>query len=202
MADEATVKFKKPFPHTVIDNFISPSLVEQVNRDWPQEWLKEDGKGQRKWSTRDLPASARTIVDAIDVRGVEEATGIRELFIDRELFGGGLHCIPRGGFLKMHVDFNQHPKGWHRRVNMLVYLNEHWQDDWGGHLELGLRKTKKIAPLGGRCVIFETNDQTWHGHPEPLNCPGEVQRRSLALYFYTKQPPALAAHTTIYKKAA
>ena len=60
----------------------------------------------------------------------------------------------------------------------------------------------RIAPLGGRCVIFETNDKTWHGHPEPLNCPKDVQRRSLALYFYTKEAPKGEAHTTIYRKSA
>ena len=63
---------------------------------------------------------------------VEDAVGITGLFLDDERFGAGLHCIPRGGFLKMHVDFNKHPKGWHRRANVLIYLNENWQEDWGG----------------------------------------------------------------------
>jgi hypothetical protein len=202
VAAEATVKFNKPFQHTVIDNFIDSATVAQINREWPREWFKEDGKGQRKWSTTQLPPAARAVVAAIDVAMVERATGISGLFVDHELFGGGLHCIPRGGFLNMHVDFNQHPKGWHRRVNLLVYLNQEWRDEWGGHLQLGLKKSKRIAPLGGRCVIFETNDRTWHGHPLPLECPDDVQRRSLALYYYTREPPALAAHTTIYKKAA
>jgi hypothetical protein len=202
MVGGSTVKFERPFPHTIMDGFLSPETVAQINAEWPSEWLKEDGKANKKWSTTNLPPAAREIAQSIDVAMVEQATGISGLFQDRKLFGGGLHCIPHGGFLKMHVDFNRHPKGWHRRVNLLIYLNQEWRDEWGGHLELGLRNRKKIAPIGGRCVIFETNDQTWHGHPQPLECPEDVQRRSLALYFYTKEPPREPAHTTIYNKAA
>jgi Rps23 Pro-64 3,4-dihydroxylase Tpa1-like proline 4-hydroxylase len=88
-------------------------------------------------------------------------------------------------------------------VNVLIYLNERWENSWGGHLQLGIDdNAKNIAPIGGRCVIFETNEQSWHGHPDPLACPEDIQRRSLALYFYTKEPPSGEAHTTIYRKAA
>lgn len=196
------MKFDQPFPHTIIDDFIDAETVARINAEWPEEWLKEDGKANRKWSTTQLPSTAAEVAKSIDIRMVEEATGIAKLRPDPKLFGGGLHCIPRGGFLKMHVDFNRHPNGWYRRVNLLIYLNQTWRDEWGGHLELGLENRKKIAPIGGRCVIFETNDRTWHGHPDPLDCPEDVQRRSLALYYYTKRGPIAAPHTTIYRKAA
>lgn len=191
----------KPFRHTVIDNFLTHEELVQINEEWPTEnWLKEDGKANRKWSMTKLTAASSRVADAIDTRLVECATRIEGLFRDPEMFGAGLHCIPRGGFLKMHVDFNRHPKGWHRRVNLLIYLNQEWRDQWGGHLQLGLGDDKKlIAPIGGRCVIFETNDTSWHGHPEPLACPDGVQRRSLALYYYTREEPQGEAHTTIYE---
>lgn len=200
MADRATAI--TPFPHAIIDNFIDAETVARINAEWPKNWAKESGRAQKKWSTNRLPLSAKRVVRDFPTSLVEEVTGISGLFQDRELFGAGLHCIPRGGFLKMHVDFNRHPKGWHRRVNVLIYLNQEWRDEWGGHLELGLEDRVSIAPLGGRCVIFETNDNTWHGHPEPLQCPENVQRRSMALYFYTKEPPSEPAHTTIYRKSA
>lgn len=193
------MKFTDPFPHTVIDGFLSPEEVAQINAEWPEDWHKEAGKGQQKWSREGLPPAALAVAQSIDVRLVEMLTGITGLFADPDLHGAGLHCIPRNGFLKMHVDFNTHPKGWHRRVNVLIYLNEMWQDKWGGHLQLGLKPAKKIAPIGGRCVIFETNDQSWHGHPKPLACPPDIQRRSLALYYYTADPVA-EPHTTIYRK--
>jgi hypothetical protein len=196
-------RFESPFPHAVIDGFLTHGQIEALNAEWPEQWTKEEGKFNRKWSTSRLPPEADRISRSIDIGKVEEVTGISGLFADPELFGAGLHCIPRGGFLKMHVDFNQHPKGWHRRVNVLIYLNERWSDAWNGHLQLGFGEgSKRIAPIGGRCVIFETNDQSWHGHPELLACPEDVQRRSLALYFYTRDPPAAEAHSTIYRKKA
>lgn len=197
------MRFEDPFPHSVIDNFIDAETVERINAEWPDEgWTKEDGKANRKWSSSDLPPTAAAVAAGIDLTAIERATGISGLFADPKLFGAGLHCIPRGGFLKMHVDFNRHPEGWHRRVNLLIYLNREWRDEWGGHLELGLKHRKRIAPIGGRCVIFETNDKSWHGHPTPLACPEGVQRRSLALYYYTDRLPKRLAHTTIYSRAA
>ena len=198
------MRFTEPFPHTVIDGYLSAETVARINHEWPYrgKWDKEDGKGSKKWSRPKLSKTAREVAESIDLCFIEEQTGFRGLFPDPELFGAGLHCIPSGGFLKMHVDFNQHPKGWHRRVNVLIYLNEVWRDEWGGHLQLGLESPKLIAPIGGRCVIFETNDESWHGHPAPLMCPPNIQRRSLALYYYTQDPPSEPAHTTIYKKAA
>jgi hypothetical protein len=191
----------KPFPHVVQDDFLDRNTVERINKEWPADWHKESGRHNKKWSGATLPDSARYVIDALSTPKACEAigsiVGIKGLIPDPNLFGGGLHCIPPGGFLKMHVDFNRHPNGWHRRVNLLVYLNLRWQDEWGGHLELGARE-KKIAPIGGRLVIFETNDNTWHGHPDPLTCPEDIQRRSLALYYYTPDAPKEQAHTTIY----
>lgn len=193
-------KFNDPFPHVVIDNFLSTEVVAKINRQWPKKWEKKTGKTSIKWNTQDLPPAAQKVVDSISIPMIEEATGINGLFADPDLFGAGLHCIPRDGYLKLHTDFNVHPKGWHRRVNVLIYLNPEWKDEWRGHLQLGIELEKLIAPIGGRCVIFETNDISWHGHPEPLQCPPDIQRRSLALYYYTKPLPNEKPHTTIYHK--
>lgn len=184
----------------MINGFIGPSVVQAVNDQWPARWLKEDGSFNRKWSTADLPAAAEWIRQAVTPALVSEITGIKGLMADPDLFGAGLHCIPPGGFLNMHVDFNRHPNGWHRRVNVLIYLNQDWRDEWGGALRLGLKPFVEYLPIAGRCVIFETTDDSWHGHPEPITCPKDVQRRSMALYFYTPEPPPGEAHSTIYKK--
>jgi len=195
------VIFDKPFTHAVIDGYLSPDELRAINAEWPHDWRKEAGKNNRKWSREKLTPAAQAIADSVDTSYIETLTGIEGLFPDPELFGSGLHCIPQGGFLNMHVDFNRHPKGWHRRVNVLIYLNERWEESWGGHLQLGMGAgAKHIAPIGGRAVIFETNDASWHGHPQPLACPADIQRRSMALYYYTAEPPQGEAHTTIYRK--
>lgn len=193
-------RFDLPIPHTVIDGFIDVETVRKINAEWPDDWQVENGSFQVKWNTTTLTNTAKDVVDSIDVGLIERLTGVDGLFLDPELFGAGLHCIPHGGFLNMHVDFNQHPEGWHRRANCLIYLNEVWDDSWGGHLILGENREKAIAPIGGRCVIFETTEDSWHGHPEPLSCPKHMQRRSLAMYFYTKNPPKAEPHSTVYKK--
>jgi hypothetical protein len=44
---------------------------------------------------------------------------------------------------------------------------------------------KKFLPVFNRMVIFNTTDLSYHGHPDPLNCPEDRSRRSLALFYYT-----------------
>lgn len=193
---------KKPFQHWVGDGFLKPETVRAINEEWPQEWQrKEDGKGTKKWSTRALPPAAAAVVASIDVDALARLVGIPGLLADPELGGGGLHCIPQDGFLKMHRDYNAHPQhGWHRRLNLLIYLNETWRTEWGGALQLGVKKPVLIDPVAGRCVIFPMLRNSWHGHPVRLTCPADVQRRSLALYFYTPEPPPEPVHTTLYRK--
>ena len=108
-------------------------------------------------------------------------TGNRGLIPDPYFGGGGLHQIESGGFLKIHTDFNVHPKlKLDRRVNMLVYLNHDWRDEWGGHLELWnaamTERRQKIAPLFNRTVVFSTTDSSFHGHPHPLATPSGITR--------------------------
>ena len=127
---------------------------------------------------------------------------------DPNLFGGGLHQSIRGAFLNVHVDYNFHPDTrHHRRLNVLVYMNKDWKDEYEGHLELwdlsDGRKTllAKVAPLFNRCVIFETNEISFHGHPKPLNAPEGVNRKSIATYYYTATRPEheiAGEHNTVY----
>jgi hypothetical protein len=127
------------------------------------------------------------------VQFLKALTGMDRLFVDQSLHGGGLHQSKRGGFLNIHADFTVHPyhRDWVRRVNVLVYLNKDWRDDYRGHLEfwdrdMG-RRHQWIAPIFNRCVIFQTDTHSYHGHPEPLMCPDGVTRKSLALYYFTKE---------------
>jgi len=120
---------------------------------------------------------------------IEKVFGIDGLIPDPSFRGGGLHQIMPGGKLDVHIDFNRHPKlKLHRRINAILYLNKHWQKEWGGHLELWdseMKKcVKKVAPLFNRMVIFETTDFSYHGHPEPLNFPPGESRKSMAWYFF------------------
>ncbi|MDQ1403522.1 MAG: hypothetical protein QOG03_1838, partial [Actinomycetota bacterium] len=47
-----------------------------------------------------------------------------------------------------------------------------------------------ILPLFNRCVIFSTTSDANHGHPDPLQCPPDRTRKSMALYYYSNGRPA------------
>ena len=138
------------------------------------------------------------------VNFLEQLTGISGLIPDPHFFGGGMHTIEAGGYLRVHADFNHYPRlDLERRINALLYLNRDWQDEWGGHLELWrtvAARELSIAPIFNRLVIFSITDTAYHGHPNPLETPPGVARRSLALYYYSVDRPTderTEAHSTL-----
>jgi len=215
-----------PFPHIALDEFLTPELVRQLVEKFPA--LKEK-PGQTpeaaKTETGQLPQpnklwlSNQVGVDPLIrqlywelnsapfLAFLEKLTGIENLLPDPHLAGGGVHQTLRDGLLMIHADFNKHPHfNLDRRLNILLYLNPGWQDDWGGHLELWARDMsrceKRIAPIGGRCVIFSTTRDSFHGHPHPLTCPESESRKSIALYYYTNgRPPGEddSPHKTLWQ---
>jgi len=131
---------------------------------------------------------------------LSKLTGIENLLPD--LIGGGMHLIPQGGHLGIHADFNRHV-GHYRRINVLLFLNSKWDAAWGGDLELWDGEkgpARKIVPAANRLAIFTTSDHSFHGHPYPLKCPPDRARKSLAMYFFTKEEPewASADHSTLF----
>lgn len=125
------------------------------------------------------------------VNMLSRMTGLPGLIPDPSLEGGGLHQSGRGGFLNVHTDFSNHHyhKHWRRRVNLILYLNDSWRDEWGGAIEFwetSMRRCMaRYAPQLNHAVIFTTDERSLHGFPEPLRCPENVSRKSLALYYYT-----------------
>jgi hypothetical protein len=138
---------------------------------------------------------------------LEELTGITGLVADPHLIGGGLHELGPGGFLRVHADFNIHSHlKLDRRLNVLLYLNEDWDESWGGELELWdadmQRRAEPIAPVIARAVIFNVTDRSFHGNPNVVSCPPDRARRSMAFYYYTNGRPQderAPAHSTLYQ---
>ena len=125
---------------------------------------------------------------------LEALTGIGPLIVDPTLFGAGLHQILRNGSLQIHADFNSHRQlRLERRVNVFLFLNHDWDDAWGGELELWNRPMTqceaRIAPVRNRLVVFSSTDYSYHGHADPLACPPHRSRRSIAMYYYTRDRP-------------
>lgn len=207
-----------PFPHIVIDNFLPEPLLESILQEFPKvgsiEWQKFSNKAEKKLASRaelQMGDTTRFLLyqlnSSVFINFLENLTGINGLIPDPHFEGGGLHQIERGGYLKMHVDFNLHGKlKLDRRLNLLIYLNKNWQEEYGGHLQLWdeemTRCEKKILPIFNRCVVFSTTDSSYHGHPDPLTCPEGETRKSLALYYYTNGRPEAKAeegHSTLFQ---
>jgi Rps23 Pro-64 3,4-dihydroxylase Tpa1-like proline 4-hydroxylase len=176
-------------------------------------WHRSDGTFERKWSSEDarlFGPFTTALIGQLNagpfVTFLEQLTGISGLLSDPHLRGGGLHEIRQGGLLGVHADFNVHPRlKVHRRLNLLIYLNKDWQEEWGGALELwdrtGQRCVKTIPPTFNRAVLFDTSNFSYHGHPHPLACPPERSRKSVALYYYSADCPTeedRSAHGTIF----
>ncbi|WP_040260891.1 2OG-Fe(II) oxygenase [Pseudomonas massiliensis] len=191
-----------PFPHIVLDNFLHEDLIASLCAHFPvepthNEMLYERGyKGQskRQISPLECDAHLKAVFNAFNsapmLLFLESLTGIQGLIPDPYFTGGGLHETKSGGFLGVHSDFRLNKKlKIERRINIIIYLNQDWREEYGGNLELWSpdMKTclKKILPIYNRCVIFNTDKDSNHGHPEPLTTPEHVTRRSIALYYYT-----------------
>ncbi len=206
----------EPFPHIVLDNFLNPETAEKAAAEFPpigsEEWIHYVHLNERKFGNTNLRSftpTLRVIVEELNsprfIGFLSELSGIEGLFADKSLEGGGLHQSPRGGFLNIHADFNVHPhhRDWRRRMNTLIYLNKDWKNSYGGHLEIwdkGMKKcVHKVSPILNRCVIFNTNEDAYHGHPEPMTCPEDVTRKSIALYYFSKEERAPKVQSTEYK---
>jgi Rps23 Pro-64 3,4-dihydroxylase Tpa1-like proline 4-hydroxylase len=197
----------EPFPHIVIDDFLDPEILQRVLADFPPSENKEYfNRGQERLKFQYQPHEVssgliRNLFAELNSQAflgfLEEMTGIRGLVSDPYFEGGGLHETKKGGHLGVHADFNVHERlKLERRLNLLIYLNEDWEDDFGGQLELWNKDMSECAvrvkPVFGRAVIFNTALDSFHGHPEPLSCPPERSRRSIATYYYSAAEQGIA----------
>ncbi len=194
----------KPYPHVILDHLLHSDAAEQLLADFSaaseNEWdhYKVANTNKLQFNNPDhFGAATKAIIGELNsakfINLLKAITDIDNLMPDHNLEGGGLHQIERGGHLNIHADFTVHPhhRNWQRRLNLIVYLNKNWADEYGGQLQLWDKEVKNcvasIAPHFNRAVVFRTDADSFHGHPEPLRCPPKVSRKSLALYFYTKE---------------
>ena len=205
-----------PFPHIAIDDFLDEAMLRSCLETFPDQDKQDSGSYKRSqenlkksFNPDEIHSPSRKLFYALNsgpfLQFLEKLTGIEGLIPDPYFIGGGFHMTANGGHLDVHADFNYHQGlGLERRINMLVYLNDDWQEDYGGCLELWDLDMKecqvRIAPLFNRCVIFNTTSTSWHGHPVPVANPRGEPRRSIAFYYYTATwSEARKAHTTHFK---
>lgn len=185
--------FDEKMLSVVLDEFADMSSVNALNYQNKRE-VKLQGNGEEFFG--DLTKRLMHFLNSeVFLEFIQTLTGIKEPLIgDPYYIGGGQHEIKNGGFLKIHADFNKHKTlGLDRRVNVLVYLNKDWKDEYGGCLELWDQEMKqcvtKIKPKFNTVAIFSTTDFSFHGLPDPVTIPDSMSRKSLALYYYSNGRP-------------
>lgn len=206
----------EPYPHIHLDNFFEEDSAEKMLEVFPK--IKDDGwihyvhVNEKKHGLNKLeliPPYIREVIVELNspdfIEFLQKLTGIDNLLPDETFEGGGIHQSERGGYLNVHADFTVHPhkRNWRRRVNVLVYLNKDWKPEYGGDLELWDRKmtkcVQKIAPIFNRIAVFNTDEDSYHGLPDPIMCPEEDSRKSIALYYFTEEENIPKKRSTNYR---
>ncbi len=198
-------KNAEPFPHAVVNNFFKTRDLKDCalaiennlnNLKWKEQLRVTDHQINKRWieDIADMPREVQKILWQLHsvefLNFLKDLTGIKGIIDDPSNIGGGIHCTSRGGKLNVHQDFDYNPEtSLCRQINVLVFLNENWMPEWKGDLELWNKNLKQkevsIKPDFNTMVIFNTANNALHGCPEPLNCPPERHRISLATYYYT-----------------
>lgn len=200
-----------PFPHVVIDNFFNEDKLNDIlyhinnlkdenssmifkNNEYEfNKYTFENNYGEY------LKKIFKELNSIEFITFLENLSGIKELIKeDITLLGAGIHRIKNQGHLQLHTDFNSYFNNnlkLDRRINLLIYMNPFWRDEYNGHLylcnkemlasETNLKNSKIISPILNRCVIFNTTSDSIHGHPFKLLVPEHIYRQSIAVYYYT-----------------
>ena len=192
-----------PFDHCVVDNFFDLDVAKELESEFPDFhsdiWHGYDNPLEVKRLSNNWNLFPETTYKIFNYLNSDEVVSILsdglkgiKLFQDNGLNGGGWHIHTKGGKLNTHLDYSLHPKlKLQRKLNIIVYLNSNWQNDWGGHLGLWGNENdqkpgdlvKSIEPIFNRAVIFDTTQNSWHGLPIPLTCPDGESRKSIAVYY-------------------
>jgi hypothetical protein len=205
----------KPFRHIVLDSFLDEEILELCLREFPdlsarkKSYARSQENLKFEFNPESLSPPLRSLFHSFNSRPfvefLENLTAINGLIPDPYFFGGGLHEVAQGGYLNIHADFNHHERmGLERRLNVLMYLNQEWKEEYGGCFEIWDQQMRsccrRVLPLFNRCVIFSTSSTSFHGNPQPVNHPAGTSRRSIALYYYTATwDGTRRSHTTQFK---
>lgn len=195
-----------PYYHHVIDDFFDKNRAIKISKEFPDydsiDWLFYNNPLENKKACNNWFVFGSETYKALSdlnspefIQKLQDITGIKKLYPDIGLHGGGLHIHGRGGKLNVHLDYSIHPKlKLQRKLNLIIYLTEGWESEWGGGLELWSHDTEKNKPkkkevtinnIFNRAILFDTTQNSWHGFPEPLTCPEGIYRKSLAVYYLT-----------------
>ena len=205
-----------PFQHLVIDNLLIEESANKIlnnnfklNKHWINYSFINNYKKSGLVDTKYMDETCNELLEELAskefMNQLSKITGINNILFDPGLDGGGLHQTFNGGSLNVHTDFLAHKfkKKWKRVINLIIFLNKNWHDEYNGQLELWDEKVKNkikaVSPIFNRCIIFKTDKKSFHGHPIKLNVPQDISRKSLSVYYYIEENKNLSLYPTLYK---
>lgn len=209
----------EPFPHCVVDGvFNGIDLMIMINA-WPKKHQQHTTNGYENnkggtFSESEMNGYISHFIKANFfsqqfLTWLETITGITGLVCDPYKFA--LHETYSGGSLKPHLDYTINKRtGLQLRVNVILYLNEDWKEEYGGDLQLYevnrmyggylSRPAVSIQPLFNRMVVFTMDQEAWHSCA-PVTCPDGVTRRSIALNYFSIPLAGVKHQETTFKKS-
>jgi hypothetical protein len=197
-------KNAQPYSYVIIDNFFDNQTIDMINKEFPlphETMMKHDWKYyhnpiEHKYTLNkfeDLPIIKKVfdkLNDDETINYLKKITDIHNLENDPHLHGAGIHAYPNKGKLDIHLDYNIHPIiKKERRINLIIYLNENWKNEYGGFLELydiNRENPIQINPSFNSALLFKTNDFSYHGLPNKINCDDNNYRKSIANYYVSE----------------
>lgn len=162
----------------------SSTFDDLASRGWTfvDSWLKpQDCQQLKSWATKQMskfqPAAiasgAQPLVRSDKTLWLEgqESTLIRQIFselkelksmLNQELslpintWECHLAYYPPGSFYQAHIDQPEKSQTGHRLISFVLYLNSSWQAEDGGHLIIHDPNPRRIEPIEGRLVLFNS----------------------------------------------
>lgn len=189
----------EPFEHIIINNFLKEEIANKISSEYPNnldDYHKYNNPLEIKYAFDDIQNMSNNIqnvfyslcTDKI-INALKIVTNNDKIEYDTTCHGGGLHIHPNNGRLHMHLDYEKHPllENKQRYLNIILYLSKEWKEEWGGHTELWNEnmtecKVKSLVKFN-TALLFKTTEKSWHGMPEPIKCPTDKLRKTLAFYY-------------------
>lgn len=175
----------------ILDDALPRQLIQAANAAWPAAdwpgWIDyhDHGGGKRTSDlTTAIPVQCSQLLARMALMPVGDwmRAGLPPMVADMGLHGSGLHQMSAGSCLHRHLDGDTHQRlGLARVLSAVLWVHPTWEDGWGG--ELVLESGVRVLPRPGRLVLFDCR-HAWHS-VAPVNCPAEVQRRSLAMFWWS-----------------
>ncbi|HEY6504950.1 MAG TPA: 2OG-Fe(II) oxygenase [Chitinophagaceae bacterium] len=203
----------QPIRHLVIDNFLEKEIADSIFASFPPiDEMKTHYKGLNEKKAEHSDFSQlhhsfdqlhQALASTAFISWLQNTTGISSLETIEDRLGYGLHQGANHSFLDIHIDYNLHPiKKLYRKLNLIIFVNKQWENDWGGHLELWDADVKNciqsILPVFNRCVIFECSGISYHGYSK-ITVPEGITRKSCYQYYFIPVTDNVSFHDTIFK---